>query len=206
MDKNTVKQFIFILIVGLALLPAGSAVAQQSLYRDAKANQVGDIITVLLRENISGSTSSGAKTTSNADGSTAGQASGNFLPFQPTFGSGVKVNYDSDESMRSSQGQLLKGYMSVQIVEKTPSGDLIVEGKRMTEINGEKHKMSLRGTVRPRDIDSHNRVYSYRVANAEISYEKEEGLARLKRKRGLVKKAVFLGVGVAVGAAIMMNK
>src|SRR5690625_8005868 len=55
------------LLAGGLLLPE-SATAQNSLYRDVKANGVGDIITVILAENISGSSSSDARSSSNAAG------------------------------------------------------------------------------------------------------------------------------------------
>lgn len=199
--KPAIASIILLLFAGL-----NPAWAQQSLYQDVKARQVGDIITVILQENISGSSKSDSKTASNSAGSASGSASGNFLPFEPTFGSDVKVDYGSDEQNRASQGQLLKGYMSVQIVEVTPRGDLIVEGSRTTEINGETHKMNLTGTVRPNDINSQNQVLSYRVANANISYEKEGGLKSLTKKRGFIKRVIFTGVGVALGAAVIMNQ
>lgn len=182
-----------------------TASAQGSLYQDIKANEVGDIITVILQENISGSSTSGSETASNAGGSAGGSASGNFLPFEPTFASDVEVNYDSDESAQATQGQLLKGNISVKIVEKTPQGDFVIEGNRITEINGELHEMKLTGTVRPKDIDSDNQVYSYRVANAQISYQKKGGVRGLTQQRGLIKRVVLAGVGAALGAAVILK-
>ncbi|MEX2600489.1 MAG: flagellar basal body L-ring protein FlgH, partial [Balneolaceae bacterium] len=105
----------FITIAGFSLIwQIMPATAQHSLFQDRKANQVGDIITVILTENISGSSSSDARNSSNANGSASGTASGNFIPFEPTFGTGATVEYGSDERNLASQGQLLEGNMSVQ--------------------------------------------------------------------------------------------
>lgn len=200
------KQRIVLLSVTLFLLSSSDLMGQSSLYRDIKAHEVGDIITVVLTENISGSSLSDSKSASNSNGAMEGSASGNFLPFEPTFGSDVNVNYNDDERNLASQQQLLEGLISVQIVEITPSGDLIVEGSRMTDINNEKHKMSLRGIVRPIDIDSRNRVLSYRVANAEISYQQDEGrLSGVTKKRGFLRRVLFTGIGAGLAAVILMR-
>lgn len=193
--------------ISLIMLLSSPVIGQRSLYRDIKAHQEGDILTIILTENISGSSISDSKTASNSDGSVEGSATGNFLPFEPTFGSDVRVDYGADERNLASQKQLLEGYMSVRIVEVTPSGDLIVEGSRSTDINNEKHKMSLKGIVRPIDIDNRNRVLSYRVANAEISYQQDEGrLGGVTKKRGFLRRVVFTGVGLGLAAVIFMRQ
>ena len=205
MAKNTIIILTIFLTTLMILWGSVSAKGQNSLYRDVKAHQVGDIITVVLRENISGSSKSDSKTSSNAAGSASGAASGNFLPFEPTFGSDVKVDYGSGEQKLASQGQLLKGYMSVQIVEATPQGFYKIEGNRQIEINGELQEMKLKGVVRPSDINNQNQVLSYRVANANISYQKKVGLKDLTKKRGLIRRVVFTGITLGLGAAIIMN-
>lgn len=205
METNTLRNTIFSAMVALMIAFASSAAAQTSLYSDVKAGQVGDIITIILTENISGSSTADARKSSNANGSASGSVSGNFIPFEPTFGSGAQVNYGSDERNLSSQRQLLQGMMSVQIIEVTPLGDLLVEGTRMTKINGETHRMELTGTVRSKDVDSQNRVLSYRVANANISYQQEGGIKEFTKRRGLVRRVVLGGVAVALGTAIFLN-
>lgn len=201
------KKMIGSLIIVITMIAhTVPATAQHSLYRDVKASQVGDIITIVLAENISGSSTSGSRTASSSDGQASGAVSGNFLPFEPTFGSNVRVNYDSDQRNLANQRQLLEGYMSVEIVEVTQTGNLRVQGTRRTEINGEIHEMSLDGLVRSSDVDNRNRVFSYRLANANISYQKQEGFAQATKKRGFIKRAIFTGVGVALTTVIVMKE
>lgn len=206
MAKNTLIIRITPVFLLLSLLISGVSHAQSSLYRDVKASQVGDVITVILKENTSGSSTSDSKLATSSDGAANGSVSGNFLPFEPTFGTGVNVNYGSDQKNLSSQRQLLEGFISVQIVEVTPRGDLIVEGKRMTEVNGEIHKMSITGTVRQNDVDSQNQVLSYRIANANISYQKMGGIRKKKQDRGFFKKVIFTGVTLGMGAAMVLRE
>lgn len=197
--------FISVLCFTAPVGTTGTAQAQSSLYSDVTAHRVGDIITIILQENISGSSQSDSRNASNSAGSAGGSASGNFLPFEPTFGSDVQVNYGADQQAQSSQGQLLEGNMSVQIAEVTPQGDFIVEGSRTTEINGELHQMSLLGRVRSRDINRYNQVFSYHVANANISYRKKGGTRELTKQRGFIKRVIFTGIGLGLGAAIIMR-
>lgn len=204
MEKHTlIFRYIAFLIFGLGI--TSSTFAQRSLYRDQKAMQEGDILTVILQENISGKTSSDAKNTSNASAGAGGSTSGNIMPFQPTFGSEVQVNYDSGEQISTNQGQLLEGYMSVEVMKVTQSGNLVVEGARSTEINGEKHSIQLTGMVRPKDVNSQNQVFSYRLANAKINYKKEEGIKRLTKKEGFLKKAALTVAGIAISAVAVLK-
>lgn len=196
---------IYILTLFISVFFASWASAQRSLYKDVKANQVGDIITVLLRESTSGSSTSDSKLASNAGGAAKGSVSGNFLLFEPTFGSDVSVNYDSDRKNLASQRQLLEGFISVQIVEVTETGDMVVKGNRLTEVNGEVHEMSLSGIVRPNDVDGRNQVLSYRIANANISYQKKGGVFKKKQERSFLKKVVFTGVTLGLGAAVILK-
>ena len=205
MAKNTLRMKVSILTILGFLFLSNDTSAQFSLYSDVKAKRVGDIITVVLRENLQGSSTTDSKVTSNSNGQATGSLSGNFLPFEPVFGSGVSVNYGSDQKNLSTQRQLLEGYVSVQIVEVTEQGDLIVEGKRQTEVNGEVHEMSIAGTVRVNDIDGRNQVLSYRIANAAISYQKMGGIKDKKGSRGILKKVVFGGLGAGLAAAAILR-
>lgn len=204
MEKHTLAE-IFLAAVLILLSTSSLAVAQHSLYQDNSAVEVGDVLTVVLQENISGSTNSDAQNSSNSAAGAGGGASGNFMPFEPTFGSDVEVNYDSDEQVATNQGQLLEGYMSVEVTEMTSSGNLFVEGNRSTEINGEKHEIELSGLVRPKDINGHNQVLSYRLANARINYEKEGDVNRLTKKEGFLKRAVLTVAGVGLGVVAVLK-
>ncbi len=206
MVKNTMKATTGIWMLAACMLVPHLVQAQISLYQDVKANKVGDVITVILRESTSGSSTSDSKLSTNTGGSAGGSVAGNFLPFQPTFGSDAQVNFDSDQKNLSNQRQLLQGFISVQIKDVTPGGDLIVEGNRLTEVNGETHEMMLTGIVRPNDVNSDNQVLSYRIANANISYLKRGGLSSKTKDRGLLKKAALGVLSAGLGAAIILRQ
>jgi flagellar L-ring protein precursor FlgH len=188
----------------LCLSRINASAQTQSLYNDIHAHEVGDVITVVLTENISGSSSTNASTRSNTAGSAESGISGNFVPFQPTFGADAQLTYDSDERIRADQQQLLQGTLSVRIQEVADNGDFIIAGQRSTEINGERHEMSVQGFVRPSDITQSNRVLSFRIADAQIKYLKEEGVGEAKRKTGIGRKLLWGTLGVVTAVAAFM--
>ncbi len=187
----------------LMLMPA--QLFAQSMYSDIKARKVGDVITVILSENISGSAQTDATTQSNTAGAAASSISGNFIPFEPFFGADATVDFNSDERMFANQSQLLRGTVSVRIEEVTGSGELLVKGSRSTEINGELHKMEVEGIVRSYDINDLNQVMSYNIANAVISYQQEQKLKSSRRKAGFFRRAVFFVAGAVATAAIFLS-
>jgi flagellar L-ring protein FlgH len=201
------KTLLITLLAGSFLLALSAPVhAQHSLYRDVKAHKVGDIITVVLMENISGSSTRDSRETANTAGSVSGATSGNLSGFRPFFSADAAVSFDNDERSLANQRQLLTGYLSVQIVGVGPQGDLLVQGNRLTEINGEMHEVSLKGIVRLNDIDSRNQVPSYRVANAEISYMKKGGVRQATRRPGIGRR-LFMYAGVlAISGAILVRE
>lgn len=194
-----------ILLTGILLVFAQIADAQRSLYEDVKANRIGDVITVVLAENISGSTSTDASNRSGTAGQASAAVSGNLSSFLPLFGANSSVDYQNSDRATAAQSQLLRGNLSVRIEDVTPNGDLYVIGTRKMEINGELHSVNLKGFVRPNDVDNFNRVPSYRVANAEIVYLKEDGLEQQKRRPGFVRRVIWVGLGVAMGTAIAIK-
>lgn len=195
--------FLTLLSSGLAM---GQSAGHQSLYQDVKANRIGDVITVILKENISGTSDTDSRSHSATSGSADASLSGNLNNFLPMFGGSSSVNYNSDDQNRASSRQLLRGHVSVRVEDITPSGDLFVIGKRSTEINGELHTMEIEGFIRPSDVDQQNMIPSYRVANADITYHKDESLKQASRRPGFRTRVVWISLGALVtGTAIYQS-
>jgi flagellar L-ring protein precursor FlgH len=193
----------FLLNVWL-ILPA-QVTAQQSLYEDYKARRIGDVITIVLQENISGSSNTDYSNKSSTAGEAQGGVSGNLTPFLPLFGANASVDYQTDDRNKSAQSQLLRGTLSARVEQVTPSGDLLIVGSRSTHINGEFHSIEVKGYVRPGDINADNQVPSFRIANAEIVYEKEGGLKQERKRPGFWKRAAWVVVGLGLTTAIVLK-
>jgi len=158
-----------------------------------------------LQENINGATNRDYSNVSNAEAAASGTIGGNLAGFVPIFGADAKVDYNNSDRNRSSQTQYLRGTVSAVVEEVTPNGDLIIEGTRSTEINGELHSLTIRGYVRPADVDVRNMVSSYRIANAEITYVQKKGPRQLLRQPGLLKRVLLVTLGLGLGGAVVMN-
>jgi flagellar L-ring protein precursor FlgH len=202
MDKHIVAVLLAL------LLPAGLS-AQRSLYQDYKAGRIGDVVTIILQEDIRGATSTDASNISNRSGVAGAQVQGNMTPFLPSFGANSRFNYQGDDKMQAQQSQLLRGTISARVEDVTPSGDLLLFGERSMEINGELHKMSVRGYIRANDVDAFNSVPSFRIANAEIVYSKKGGLKQASKRPFFGRTVVWLvlvtGLGSAAAIGVFRN-
>jgi flagellar L-ring protein precursor FlgH len=203
MKKIELYAGLFLILLLTMGVPCAQA-QQRSLYNDLRAHKVGDVITVILTENISGSSSTNATTDSKTDGSAKSGIDSNFLPFSPEFGANAKVTYNSGESMSADQKQLLRGTLSVRIKDVKDNGSYLIAGNRSTEINGERYKMTLEGFVRPSDISPANQVLSYRIANANITYLKQNDIKTHMHKAGFGRKVLWGLLGIATAAAVFM--
>jgi len=176
------KVNFFVLMI---LLFSFSFSLAQSMFSDRRARNVGDILTVLVME--SSTASSKAKTQTqkvNDHGVLATGGSGN-LAYSPMYGIDGRVsNKFSGDAAVSRQG-VLRTTLTVQIKEIKPNGNLVVEGSRTMEVNGEKEITTVRGIVRPQDISTRNTIYSYQLADAEISY-KGKGVVQTGQRPGIL--------------------
>jgi flagellar L-ring protein precursor FlgH len=161
----------------LVLACAVTSAAQQynqsmSLFTDMKAGRVGDILTVLIIEKTSASNTASTETTKDSKFALdAGPGFGTF-PFGeiPVFGAdGTSKNESSNEGKTSRSGSITS-QMAVRVVGVQPNGDLVIEGSRVLGINNDKEMLVLNGTVRPQDISPQNTIYSYQIADAQITY------------------------------------
>ncbi|MGU7783226.1 flagellar basal body L-ring protein FlgH [Burkholderia sp. PU8-34] len=174
-------------LVSALLLPAVGVTADlyqgstyQPLTADRRASKPGDIVTVLVFENSSASNSADTSTKSNVglQGSVSTMYAGqNALQF------GVGDNYGGKGQIQRA-GKLL-AQLSVNVVDVTPAGDLLVAGNQAIDVNGEKTQIRLEGRVRPVDIAANNTVLSARLADAKIDYV-GEGFITDRSKPGLI--------------------
>ena len=183
----------------LLLLFPKSGVAQQSLFSDIRAFKVGDAITITLAERTAAQRESGWERSTNS-GLGGGASLNGESPLSGSFGMNATFNNEASNQNESVQRDLLQGNMTALVVAiDSLSGNLIVEGERNLNVNGDNHIMSVRGTVRPFDIMSNNTVLSYKLANANIVYRRDGNIrSAIRRPGALAGGAALLLVGAAV--------
>jgi len=153
--------------------------APKSLYSGVQARQIGDLISIIMSENISINDNLNyisSKTSNTVDSFTS------FI--KDWFGWNVKSTGGyggSNEVESNAQGTRAFTYgntIAVQVVQQLPNGNLSVQGKK-TLVNGnERMDLIITGLVDPRWIDSNGRVYSYNVANLQFAMSGRGSISR----------------------------
>ena len=182
---------VLLILIALLLLPftikvmANDFGQAQSLFTDIKANQVGDILTVLIYEQSQASQQIQSKNEKTATGTTEGGPGVGPLGFIPLFSADLKAKNTHDGKGSNSRNGSLRAKMSVTVIGVKPNGDLIIEGSRTIGISGDRETLGLSGIVRQKDVTPENTIDSYLIADAEISYT-GKGSAETAARQGFV--------------------
>jgi flagellar L-ring protein precursor FlgH len=167
-------------LLALAALPAQATslyqpADYQSFTSDLRPRRVGDLITVMVYESAS------ASTTANTS---AGRDAGVGVDLRGTGKSasaGAKTNNQIDGRGRTAREGRVLAQITVAIKEITPQGDLVIAGEQLLEVNNEKQQIRVEGRIRPQDVSDANVVLSTRIAAARISYAGQGDLADVQR-------------------------
>jgi len=175
------------LAVSVSYARSKQTIIDISLFADQKARREGDIVTVLVVEQASASKTASTTTsrTSDRNGKFSGMLGMEYNPLSQ--GVGLNSNSKYEGSGSTSRTEKLKAEVSALVTEVTPNGNLMIEGKREIQVNGEKQIISVKGIVRPQDINPNNTVMSIYLVNPEIIYE-GDGLISRQQKPGLLSR------------------
>ncbi|WP_293880946.1 flagellar basal body L-ring protein FlgH [Sphingomonas sp.] len=165
--------------------PADGAIFRAAGYSPltsgARANAVGDIVTVVLVERTQATKSA----TQNADrGGAIGLTPPGTGPF--AFFAGSDLNMSGAQSFKgtgqAAQSNALTGEISVTIAAAYANGTMLVRGEKTVTLNRGEEMMRLSGLIRSADIGVDNRIASTRVADARITYTGRGEVARASRQ------------------------
>jgi flagellar L-ring protein precursor FlgH len=173
----------------LVLLLAGSGFAfSDSLYdvatyrplaTDRRAYREGDVLTLLIFESATATTS--AKTSINRNSKLSGRAAN----LESAVGGSLDIQNEFDGGGVEKRTGEVVARVSVSVSDVLPNGDLRVKGDQTIELNRESQRISVEGRVRPEDIASDNTVLSTRLAEARIEL-KGKGLLSSKERPGML--------------------
>ena len=146
-----------------------------SLMLDHRARNVNDLLTIRVIESISASGSADAATSksSSADlGITALFGIEKKLPkiVDPTSLVGASADTDFKGSGATTRSGELTAMMTARVSDVLPNGDLVVEGVRELDVNGDRQIVVLTGVVRTYDINAQNVVMSTSIGQLRIRY------------------------------------
>jgi len=193
MTKVKINSVMTVLIVCFLILPSicqaqmMKEVVARSLYADKKAFNEGDIITVLIVEFARGTNATNSSTNSDNRLTADANSSGNFSGILPSFGLNSQLSNKHEAKGETSTAGSLESKMTAIVTEVMENGLLSVQGTRQMNVNGEVQTTILTGLVRPEDVRTDNTIYSYNIANANITY-KGKGMATTAGNPGILAK------------------
>jgi flagellar L-ring protein FlgH len=140
------------------------------LARDVRASQVDDLLTIVVSEQAS-AVATGATQTQRA--SSTQNSVGALAGFVGTAGRLANLANVSGKTQLNGQGTTSRTTtvtttLTARVVHVLPNGALLVEAAKEMQINSEHQTITVRGVVRPADIDPTNSVPSNRVGQMEI--------------------------------------
>ncbi|SAK80791.1 flagellar basal body L-ring protein [Caballeronia pedi] len=149
-----------------AIYQAGSSV---SLYETARAQRVGDVLTIRLAESYQGSNSADASASraSSISAEAADKSSGAAARLARLFNVG-SANTSFKGNGSTSNLSAMSGTLAVSVIGTLPGGNLVVAGDKIIAMSGNQDQLRFSGIVNPKDIEAGNYVASNKVANARI--------------------------------------
>lgn len=158
-----------------------------SPYTPSRASRVGDLITV----NVKIGTAINNRDQRDLNKQTAADANGSF---SATGAAGVDAAYSSD-SNRQFKGQSslredrrLTDRFTCRVIDVNPlNGNLIIQGRRKTMVQGDERILQVSGVIRPRDITAQNEISTDYVAGFSMRYEGKGSEQNYTRQGPLMK-------------------
>ncbi|MBI0327074.1 flagellar basal body L-ring protein FlgH [Burkholderia plantarii] len=144
--------------------------AGRPLFEDQRPRNIGDILTIMIAENVNATKSSGANanrgTSTDFKVPTAGFLGGLFAK--------ANLSASGDNKFTATGGataaNTFTGTITVTVTNVLPNGNLVVSGEKQMLINQGNEFVRFSGVVNPTSISGANSVYSTQVADARIEY------------------------------------
>jgi flagellar L-ring protein precursor FlgH len=142
----------------------------QPLFEDRRPRTIGDILTIVLDEEVSASKN--AQSNANRSGS----ASLNLAQLPDVLDTLAEYGFDIEGASDFAGGggsqanNTFTGTITVSVLEVMNNGNLRVRGEKQIAINQGTEFIRFSGVVNPRTITAQNTVPSTQVADARIEY------------------------------------
>ena len=163
-----------------------SRAGQDSLLGQDRARQPGDILTVLIDEQVSASSS--ASNNASRNSATTALTPTALADLNRRLGKAWAADINPGDSTIETKGEgtaeqkgRIAGEVTAVVTEVLPNGLLAIRGYKRLELTRGVQLIRLTGFVRPMDIQPDNTVRSRRLADADISFASKGELADASR-------------------------
>ncbi|MEW6669193.1 MAG: flagellar basal body L-ring protein FlgH [Thermodesulfobacteriota bacterium] len=177
----------------------------RNLFRDLRARQVGDLVTVNISESSKASKKADTKTSRDssiqAGISNALGWEGKIKNLTSLGKSKVRKAFDNETMFKASmknefdgagettRDETMNASITARVTEVTPEGNLFIRGTREVKVNNETQYITLTGMIRPEDVSPDNTILSSYIADAKIAYS-GKGSVSDKQRPGWLMRAV----------------
>lgn len=142
------------------------------LVSDVRSHKLGDIITVLIYEKSTATSSISIDTDKSVS------VSAKLFEGVPGFNGSLGIGSDFGGGGSTQQSGKITASVSVTITGVLPNGDLMLEGEQKLVFNNDTQYISVKGRARAIDISANNTIISTRLANSYVEISGEGLLAR----------------------------
>lgn len=166
--------------------------SRQTFFKDQRAAQVGDIITVLIDVKDKAELDNESKR-SRASSENAGMDNllgletklNQYLPEAVDNTSLAALEADSSHVGKGSVGreEKITLKMAAIVTQKLPNGNMVLHGRQEIRVNFEKRILGLDGVIRPEDISVDNTISYEKIAEARIAYGGEGQISDVQQPR-----------------------
>jgi len=142
----------------------------QPLFEDRRPRAMGDILTIVLDEEVSASKNSQSNAGRSGSASLELTQLPDVLDTLAEYGFDISGENDFTGSGGSQANNSFTGTITVSVLEVMNNGNLRVRGEKQIAINQGPEFIRFSGVVNPRTITAQNTVPSTQVADARIEY------------------------------------
>lgn len=165
------------------------------LASDLRARRVDDIVTIVVQESASAASTGATKSSRTSSAKSNIAALGGI-----TRAAGPLANLADLGSTSSLDGQgatsrqtTLTTTVSARVTHVLSNGNLVLEGTKNVTINSENQVITIRGVIRPIDLDTSNSIQSARLAQMEVQVNGKGVVGDVIRRPNILYR-LFLGI------------
>src|ERR1700734_3711005 len=154
--------------------PPGSTWSQNALFSnlgmDLRASRVNDLVTIVVSETFSAVANGDVKTQRQSTAQSSITALAGITRAAGPWANLANTNTQTQlqGTGETSRGAVLTANLSARVTHVLPNGYLVIEGTKRVQVSSENQVVTVRGVIRPVDLDPTNTIPSNRIAQMEI--------------------------------------
>ncbi|NRA30771.1 MAG: flagellar basal body L-ring protein FlgH [Parvularculaceae bacterium] len=163
---------------------------KRSFFRDQRARNVGDILTVLIDIEDQARL---RNTTSRSRESDNEFQAGALFGLPQYLDQELPDLWEPSADLESSSGSSGQGEINrneeislriaAVVTDRLPNGNFVIAGRQEVRVNAELRELRIAGVIRPEDISAQNSIEYFKIAEARIAYGGRGTISRMQQPR-----------------------